>query len=193
MRENIVKDKEFYILSRSIDNATKCKITEVNDDFFSIKLENKGRYEVDESVEMFTMTDKGQLYFETIVKEVKDDIISMWFPISYKYLQRREYSRIKLNKEIQLEAEGKKYNALIIDISAGGLKLQTDEQIELLKKYSLNIDIETKQINCTFEPIRIELNGNKFISSGRFTNINNYDRISLVQYCFMKQIENRNK
>ena len=108
MRENIVKDKEFYILSRSIDNATKCKITEVNDDFFSIKLENKGRYEVDESVEMFTMTDKGQLYFETIVKEVKDDIISMWFPISYKYLQRREYSRIKLNKEIQLEAEEKK-------------------------------------------------------------------------------------
>ncbi len=193
MRENIVKDKEYYILSRSIDNASKCKVEEVNNDFFSIKLENKGKYEVDESVELFTMTEKGQLYFETIVKEVKDDIISMWFPINFKYLQRREYSRIKLNKEIPLESEGKTYKATIINISAGGIKLQTDEQIELLKEYNLNIDIDTKHIKCIFEPIRIELNGKNFISSGRFTQISNYDRITLVQYCFMKQIENRNR
>lgn len=193
MRENIVKDKEFCILSRSIDNASKCSVCEINEDFFSVKLENKGKFEVDESVELFTMTDKGQLYFETIVKNVNDDIISMWYPISFKYLQRREYSRIKLNKEITLNNGSKEYKAKIIDLSAGGLKLQTDEQIELLKQYNLCIDIETKQLTCIFEPIRVELYGNKFISSGRFTNINNYDRISLVQYCFIKQIENRNK
>ena len=193
MRENIVKDKEFCILSRSIDNASKCSVCEINEDFFSVKLENKGKFEVDESVELFTMTDKGQLYFETIVKNVNDDIISMWYPISFKYLQRREYSRIKLNKEITLKNGSKEYKAKIIDLSAGGLKLQTAEQIELLKQYNLCIDIETKQLNCIFEPIRVEVSADKFISSGRFTNINNYDRISLVQYCFIKQIENRNK
>ena len=40
------------------------------------------------------MTPNGQLYFETIIKEVQNDIISIWFPISSKYLQRREYTRI---------------------------------------------------------------------------------------------------
>ena len=45
----------------------------------------------------------------------------------------------------------------------------------------------------TFEPIRIEVGNNEFVSSGRFKNISSYDRIALVQYCFRKQIENSNK
>ena len=110
MREQIYKDKEFCILSRSIDNASKCRVTEVREDCFKIKLDNIYKYETDESVELFTSTPKGQLYFETIVKEVKDDILSVWFPIAYKYLQRREYSRIQLEKEVILKSDSSKIN-----------------------------------------------------------------------------------
>ncbi len=193
MRNEIVENKEFYILSRSIDNATKCKVINVSEEYLDVKLDIKGKYEVDESVELFAITKKGQLYFETIVKNVNDDIVSMWFPINYRYLQRREYSRINLQKDVTLKKGEKEIGAKIVDLSAGGFKVITSEQLDLLTEYSFQINIDNEVANCNFEPIRIELNGDKFVSSGRFNNISSRDRIALVQYCFRKQIENSNK
>ena len=193
MRNQLVKDKEFYIISRSIDNASKCIITEVNEDCFKVKLLDKGKYETDESVELFTMTEKGQLYFETIVKNIEDNIISIWFPIDFKYLQRREYSRINIIEEVKLTRENKKISAKIADISAGGMKITTKEPLELLYNYNVKLNIENNVIECKFQPIRIEVLQGLYISSGSFSEINNYDRIILVQYCFRKLIENSNK
>ena len=156
MRNEITKNKELYILSRSVDNAEKCTVIEISEDCFTVKLKNKRKYEVDESVELFTMTNNGQLYFETIVKDVNDDILSIWFPISYKYLQRRQYSRIQLNKEIELINKEEKISAKIIDISAGGLKVETKEQLQLLYEYTISLEIENNKLNIIFEPIRIE-------------------------------------
>ncbi len=193
MRNEIIENKEFYILSRSVDNAEKCVVISLNEDCFVVKLQNVRKYEIDESVELFTMTNNGQLYFETIVKDVKDDTLSVWFPISYKYLQRRQYSRIRLEEETELVCKDKKIPARIFDISAGGLKVNTKEQLQLLDEYSISLDFENKKLDMTFEPIRIEVGNNEFVSSGRFKNISSYDRIALVQYCFRKQIENSNK
>ena len=193
MRNQLVKDKEFYIISRSIDNASKCIITEVNEDCFKVKLLDKGKYETDESVELFTMTEKGQLYFETIVKNIEDNIISIWFPIDFKYLQRREYSRINITEEVKLTRGNKKISAEIADISAGGMKIATKEPLELLYNYNIKLNIENNIIECKFQPIRTEVLQGIYISSGSFSEINNYDRIILVQYCFRKLIENSNK
>lgn len=193
MRNEILENKEFSILSRSIDNATKCQVVSVSEESFEVKLDIQGKYEVDESVELFTMTSKGQLYFETIIKDIQGDILSLWFPINYRYLQRREYSRIHMDKEIVLTKEGSNIDAKIVDISAGGLKVTTNEQLELMAQYSLSLNIDNEITSCTFEPIRIEANANSFVSSGRFNDITSHDRIALVQYCFRKQIENSNK
>ncbi len=193
MRNQIVEGKEFYILSRSVDNASKCIVTDVKEDCFEVALRNKGKYEVDESVELFTMTNDGQLYFETIVKEVKEDKISIWYPIDIKFLQRREYSRIKSEESLKLIRCKEEIIAEILDISAGGLKLKTDNPLSLLDEYDISLKIENQVINCKFKPIRIEANQSKYISSGQFDNIDNYDRIMLVQYCFRKLIENSSK
>ena len=193
MRSQIVIDKEFNILSRSIDNATTCKVTSVEEDCFVVELADEGKYEIDESVELFAMTDKGQLYFETIIKSVNGKTLSIWYPIVHKFLQRREYSRILTEKLIKLKDGNKDIEAIIIDISAGGIKVKTKQTLELLKRYDICIDIENKNIECSFEPIRIETDGEIYTSSGRFVNLDSTDRISLVQFCFRKQIENSNK
>lgn len=193
MRSQIIKGREFFIISRIIDNASMCKIVEVNDDSFKVKLKQLGKYEVDESVELFAMTDSGQLYFETIVKEVDGDKLSIWFPIDVRYLQRREFSRINEIKEVSLVDNEETITSNVIDLSAGGLKVSTIKQLEILKEYKLKINIENHTIECLFQPIRLEAMGDKYITSGRFLNINNYDRIILVQYCFKRQIENSNK
>ena len=96
-------------------------------------------------------------------------------------------------KLIKLKNDTKEIEAIVIDISAGGIKIKTRQTLELLKKYDVCIDIENKKIECSFEPIRIETDGTLYTSSGRFVNLDSTDRISLVQYCFRKQIENNNK
>lgn len=193
MRNQIKENTEFNILSRSIDNAVKCRVIEISEDCFKVKLDKLKKYEPEESVELFTMTNKGQLYFETFVKEAAEDVISIWFPISYKYLQRREYSRINVDKDIVLNDGQNDIKAKISDLSAGGLKVITAAQLQLLKEYEISIKIENRELKIIFEPIRIETVNNDFISSGRFKDISNFDRIALVQYCFRKQIENSNK
>ena len=189
MREQIEVGKEFNIISRKIDNATTCQVSAIFDEYFEITLNTNEEYKAEESVELFAMTSKGQLYFETIVKEVNENKLLIWFPISFKYLQRREYTRITINKEIQIDNQ----NAQIIDISAGGLKLKLNNQLKLLQEYPISINLDNNIINCNFLPIRISANNNEFISSGKYTNLNNQDKITLVQYCFGKQFENRNK
>lgn len=193
MRNQITKGKEFNILSRSIDNATRCTVNEVNEDCFTVKLQKDEKYETDETVEMFAMTNPGQIYFETIVKEKNEDKLTLWFPITYKYLQRREYTRIPEAKKIKLVQNEEIIDGKIEDISAGGLKIIVKKQLKLLSLYSSVIEIDNEKVKCSFEPIRIEANGEVFIISGRFKEISNHDRIALVQYCFKKQIENSNK
>ena len=189
MRDQIVVGKEFNIMSRTIDNATTCCVCDVFDDYFEVKLNTNEEYQAEETVELFTKTSKGQLYFETIIKEIQQDKLLIWFPISFKYLQRREYTRVSINKEIKIDNE----NAQIIDISAGGLKLKLQKQLNLLQEYPIIVDLDGNTINCNFVPVRISADNNEFISSGKYTNLNNHDKINIVQYCFGKQIENQNK
>ena len=70
MRSGIEKDREFYIISRAVDNAELCTVSEVCRDCFKVKLKSSRNYEADESVEFFSAEPAGRLYFETIVKEV---------------------------------------------------------------------------------------------------------------------------
>ncbi len=92
--------------------------------------------------------------------------------------------------DIVLTDNNKEIKAAVIDISAGGLKVATKQQLELLKDYKISFTIENQKVDTIFEPIRIEALPNGFFSSGRFKDINNTDRVALVQYCFKKQIEN---
>jgi len=193
MRSAIIKNQEFNILSRKIDNASKCAVTEVYEDSFDVKVPDGSGFEQGESVELFSMTSKGQLYFETLIKEIQGDILTIWFPIYHKYLQRREFSRIKTEQYAELVSENTKVEAKICDISAGGLKIETKEQLKLLTDYKIKINLENKVVETKLELIRTEAQSERFISSGRFKDLNNYDRIMLVQYCFVKQIENKNR
>ena len=135
MRDQIVKGKKFSILSKKVDNATFCTISNVFEDCFEVELDNDKQYDQDETVELFSMTNKGQLYFETIVKGINGKTLQVWYPITYKYLQRREYSRIVVDKDIILKDTESNIKAKIVDISPGGIKVITTSQLNLLNQY----------------------------------------------------------
>lgn len=197
MKKYIVKEKEFKIIPKDIKSATKCCVTEVDEDSFKVQLKTDEQYNKNEVVELFSITPQGLLYFETHVTDVVDNQIKMLYPISHKFLQRREYTRIDFSKNILLKEKDKETNikATILDISAGGMKISSADELSLSKDYKINAEIDRSiKVDCLFQPIRIEADSiNGYTVSGRFKILKNIDRISLVQFCFKKQMENQNK
>lgn len=196
MRELISKSKEFKILPKDISGATKCVVKEAIDEDFEVELATSEKYNQGEVVELFSITPQGILYFETEIKSVNGKDVKIAYPNEHKLLQRREYTRIDFAKNIFLiTKDSKEIKATTTDLSAGGMKLTTASQLELSEVYSIDLNLDKSTlIKVSFQPIRVETdNLMGYTVSGRFKNIKNIDRISLVQFCFRKQMENQNK
>jgi c-di-GMP-binding flagellar brake protein YcgR len=98
-------------------------------------------------------------------------------------------------ENIELECDDKKYKASTLDLSAGGMKIQTAENLDIEKNYKVVLKLSNEQeIKCKYQLIRVERgDNNKYTISGRFTQLSNIDKMVLVQYCMQKEMENQNR
>ncbi len=145
-------------------------------------------------IELFAPAQEGMLYLRSTVEDIQDNILKIKSTDAYEILQRREFTRIPLEKNIKLKDEDITCHCL--DISAGGMKLETDKELDTEKDYTISFSLEgSANINCCLRPIRITKNkkNGKYIVSGRFVLLKNIDKIAVVQFCFKKEAENKNK
>lgn len=192
MEKSIVKDKELVIISPKVTNATRCNVTEVFDgEGFSVKLQTKEDFSNSEPVEFFGVSGSGVLYFATKIDKIEDGIISVKFPEKHTLIQRREYTRAEINKNILIYTDKKTIRATIIDISAGGMCLISDTEMSKDSQYQTDINLEKNlSVSCQFKPVRVtKTDDEKFKVSGQFKLIKNIDRVALAQYCLKKQAE----
>ena len=192
MEKSIVKDKELVIISPKVTNATRCNVTEVlSEEKFNVKLQTEEDYENNEFVEFFGVSGSGVLYFKTKIENIENDIITVSFPEKHTLIQRREYTRAEINKNILIYTDKKTIRATIIDISAGGMCLISDTKMDTKKQYQTDIKLEKNlAVSCQFKPVRVvDQEDNKFKVSGQFKLIKNIDRVALAQYCLKKQAE----
>lgn len=195
MKNYISKNAKFKVIPSNPEGATMATVEDVALDYFTVKTVTEEDLKPQEHLEFFSLTPQGLLYFESIIKEISDDGIKVLYPISHKFLQRREYTRVDLDKALELLDDKTPIPSRIIDISAGGIKLSSCEQLLLTKDYKVCINLDSNvTIDCLFQPIRVEADDILgYTVSGRFKLLKNIDRIGLVQYCFKKQMENQNK
>ena len=97
--------------------------------------------------------------------------------------------------ELDLKSDNISHKITTLDISAGGMKLKTDENVNIEKVYDITLPLSEKQsVTCKFSPIRIEKSENGgYILSGRYEYYDNKDKMILTQYCTKRSIEIRNK
>lgn len=204
MKELLQNTNDFKIIPNNFKSSGEFKIIKINDEEIEAKLilldeSELADYAVNSSVEIFGVNPLGLIYFETTI--LKRDGYNVTFAISpdYSLIQRREYSRVGLNqgkvifKDIAPDSIVK-----IEDISAGGIKLTLNQPLEIDKYYDIEIQLSNNmKIECALSPIRIkevENEGKKAYSiSGKFVNLENTDRIVLVQYAFKIKMEEQNK
>ena len=121
--------------------ANKGVITEVKPDGFVLELDYQSDGILKNNYcEFYTQTENGTLYFKSYPKEIDKNILFVSSPAKHKFLQRRQYTRIKFNIDLDMNFDGKDYKVKTMDISAGGMKFVTNENIniELQHKKSKN-------------------------------------------------------
>ena len=145
--------------------------------------------------DFYSLTDNGYLYFESYIENLENNVLTVANPVKHRFLQRRKFTRIKFIEDIELICDDITHNARTLDISAGGMKLQTKENIDIEKEYKITIKLtEENKIKCKYQLIRVEKKDNGYYTiSGRFTNLSNIDKMTLVQFCMKKDMENMNK
>lgn len=196
MRELIEKDRKITIVPHDFKCANKGTITEVSPEGFSIELEYEPSGIMKHNYcEFYTQTSHGTLYFDSYPKEISGKILKIANPAKHRFLQRRQYTRIKFVYDLDLANDNVTHKITTLDISAGGMKFKTSENVNIEGEYKIMLPLSTEQnIECIFSPIRIEKNNdNTYTLSGRFNYHNSKDKMTMTQFCAKRSIEIRNK
>ena len=196
MRELVVENQEILIIPQNYKFANKGKVTAVRAGDFTLELD----YEPDGILEntyceFYTQTSHGKLYFDSYAKEINGKTLIIASPAKHKFLQRRQYTRIKYINDLVLSNDGKSFNVSTLDISAGGMKLKTSDNLNIEASYDVALPLsENTVINCKFEPIRIEKRSEGgYTVSGQFVYASSHDKMIVVQYCAKRSVEIKNK
>ncbi len=198
MKTLLKKNKKVSILPKDVKGAAEGTITRALKDFFEVEIpvEDLKYYKTGENIEFFAAVESGMLYFSSELEEINENTLKIKTAKDYDLLQRREYTRVPLDKEITIKDDN--ITCKCLDISAGGMKIEMAKQPDMEKDYTISFSLDGRtEIGCYLRPIRItkddkKKNG-KYIVSGRFVLLKNIDKIAIVQYCFKKNIENTNK
>lgn len=197
MRELIEKNQRVTIVPTDFRCSNKGTVISVSPDGFELKLDYPAEGILKNTYcEFYTESKHGTLYFDSYAKEISEDnVLSIANPAKHKFLQRRKFTRIKFIKEISISKENVSHSIKTLDISAGGMKFKTSENVDIEGKYSVSLPLtETLNVNCYYLPIRIERGDDGlYTHSGRFEFVDNKDRMTLIQYCTKRSIEIKNK
>ncbi len=196
MNTAVVKDQEFIIVSSEVTNATKGVVTEVFDDkSFNLELVSQERYKEGEQVDLFAVSGSGVICLSAELKSVDNKTLTVNKPDKEIDIQRREYLRVEINKNILIYTDEKTIRATVLDISAGGVCLTTDTKMSTNIDYQFDISLgKDVLVSCKFRPIRVNLlDNNMYKVSGKFKLIKNVDRVAIMQFCMKKVSEMQNK
>ena len=196
MRELIKKDQLVTIVPQDFKNSNKGKVIDVSMEGFRMELKYKPDGLIKNHIcDFYSLTDNGYLYFESYIQSLENNVISIANPVKHRFLQRRKFTRVKFIEDIELIYDNTVYNARTLDISAGGMKLSTKENIDIEKEYKVTLKLSNERdIKCKYQLIRVEKGDSGIYTiSGRFVNLSNIDKMTLIQFCMKKDMENLNK
>lgn len=196
MRELLKKEQLVTIVPQDFKNTNKGRVTDVSMDGFKMELKYKpSGLMINHICDFYSMTDNGYLYFESYIQNLDNNVITIANPVKHRFLQRRKFTRIKYIENLELVCGDIVHKVRTLDLSAGGMKLQTQDNIDIEKEYKVQIKLSNEQeVNCKYQLIRVEKGDNGLYTvSGRFTQLSNIDKMTLVQYCMQKEMENQNK
>ena len=196
MRELLKNEQLVTVVPQDFKQTNRGTVIDVSMDGFKMELQYKpDGLLVNHICDFYSLTDNGYLYFESYIQSLENNVLTVANPVKHRFLQRRKFTRIKFTENLVLSCGDISHNVRTIDISAGGMKITTSDNIDIEKEYKVTINLSDEQeVSCRYQLIRVEKNDNgKYTISGRFTHLNNIDKMTLVQFCMKKDMETLSK
>ena len=196
MRELIKNEQLVTIVPQDFKCTNKGKVLEVSQDGFRMELKYKPEgLVVNHICDFYSFTENGYLYFESYIKALENNVVTIANPVKHRFLQRRKFTRIKYIEDMELRCGDVVHSIRTLDLSAGGMKLRTKDNIDIEKVYDVSIKLSDEQVvNCKYQLIRVEKDDSgMYTISGRFIALSNIDKMTLVQFCMKKDMENLSK
>ena len=95
MRELLKKDQIVTIVPHDFKDTNKGKVTEVSMQGFKMKLKYVPRGLMQRHIcDFYSLTDNGYLYFESYIKDLNGNEVSIANPKKHRFLQRRKSLKI---------------------------------------------------------------------------------------------------
>lgn len=202
-KENINYIKINYLDSDNFSHCIKAAVRLIGEFelLVSIKSEEKIFIPTPQSVELGIACDNGLYKAKTILKKVEYDapyiLFSLKKPEEMELQQNREYFRVKLQENANViyekDEQPVQFSAITYDISAKGVRIELEEEIEFPEKVVLLLFFENKTIEVNAKYIRTDIDDNIIKASFQFTDISEIDLDFISQVCFKKQLEERRK
>ena len=198
MRELVEKGQRVIMIPADFKFANKGTVTDVTPDGFTLELDYKPDGILRSNYcEFYLESRYGTLYFDSYPKSIDGKTLFIASPAKHKFLQRRQYTRVKYVHDLELSAGDDKFPVTTLDISAGGMKFVTNCSIDIDKEYNITLPLSDEMsVDCVFSPIRIEKNLNGeggYTLSGEFKYSDNKVKLTIIQYCSKRSLEIANK
>ena len=169
-RVEVIKDEKAY----------KALIIDIQDDFFEINLPvNDGNYLIlnsNEKIEINSYLDDGRCYkfYTTEISRGKENNIiyyKMSSPFDIEKIQRRNFFRVDLANIVEYKkitlVDEEEFNsipykkAIMVDLSAGGLKLKIRENIKNDDLLLVEMNLNKTEMNLKCDIVRIQTTEDK--------------------------------
>ena len=141
MRELVKKEQLVTIVPQDFKQTNKGRVLDVDMNGFRMELKYRPDGLMKNHVcDFYSLTDNGYLYFESYIQDLENNVVTIANPVKHRFLQRRKFTRIKFIEELELVWEDTVHKVRTLDLSAGGMKIRTAD----------NIDIEKEEKFCLF-------------------------------------------
>jgi len=203
---HIKENQKIKIIPDNISEISTGVIISVNHEGFVAQIENSSAkpslLSIGQNPEILISLDNCMILFTAEISKIENenDNVKVFFSGMSKitFVQKREYPRVKTNVPVFLTTASCPQNVLeqgtIINIGGGGMSIVSPMEVnsKCFLKASFKLSGK-KEINTVFEVLRVASENNadnkKFLISGKFGEISNFDKTSIIQFCFKHQLE----
>ena len=92
MRELIKEEQLVTVVPQDFKNSNKGRVLGVDSEGFRMELKYEPKGLIKNHIcDFYSLTDNGYLYFESYIKDLDKNVVSIANPVKHRFLQRRKY------------------------------------------------------------------------------------------------------
>lgn len=195
--ENINYIKVIYQDSDGSARYVKAALRSLNEReiFACAKFEDGLVIQTPQEVSISFICENGLYRTTTMLKHIENDEPYVFFtlttPQGIEYQQNREYFRVRMNDNAILKFNNNIFACKMYDISANGVRLILDKDLQIPKFVELDILFADRSVKTKAKYIRTDNEDKIWKASFNFVNISENDVDYISKKCIQMQLSNR--